>query len=372
MIHWESLTDERARQVWDQALTQFSDCSPFQSYAWGEYRRGVGWETYRWAALNDQGEIVAMMQGYVRRHRFGFGLLWSEGGPVGDLSVCDESLQTAIKQTVGLKRIYCRFRCDRARSIEDVLVLNTKGWSLPWAPLNSNFSMILDLTKDDNALLSGCGRNWRRNLRRAGEKNLTVRPWLNPTVDEILSVYESMQTAKGLEEQHSRQEIEQLLENLGPQLVLYRCDDENGHVASLGGALVVGGYGNLWLMATTEEGRKLNAAYGVFWALVQQCKTMGVHSCDLGGIDPVRNHGVYRFKKDSGAAPLELLGEWDWASRPWVRWIGNWAIAQRGRLRRAENAFTNTRTVVPEPRSAGEAPKSLGQVGEEPVAVRAN
>lgn len=372
MIRWESLTDEKARQVWDQALTRFSDCSPFQSYAWGEYRRGLGWETHRWVALNDQNEIVAMMQGYVRRHRFGFGMLWSEGGPVGDLSVCDESLQAVIKRTVGLKRLYCRFRCDRARKTEDVLVLNSKGWSFPWAPLNSNLSMILDLTKDGDALLAGCARKWRGKLRRVGENNETVRPWLDPNADEILSVYESMQKAKGLGEQQSRKEIEQLLENLGPQLVLYRCDDEHGRIVSLGGALVIGGYANLWLMATTEEGRKLNAAFGVFWALVQQCRKMGVHSYDLGGIDPVRNHGVYRFKKDSGAAPIELLGEWDWASRPWLRWIGNWAIAQRSRLRRAENAFNNARTVVPSPRVANAAPEALGHAGKEPAAVRAN
>jgi len=54
------------------------------------------------------------------------------------------------------------------------------------------------------------------------------------------------------------------------------------------------------------------------------------------GIDPVRNPGVYRFKRASGAEPIELLGEWDWASRPWLRWVGNWAIAQRARVRRAE------------------------------------
>ena len=85
MVRWELLTDEEARRVWDQTLVRFSDCAPFQTYVWGEYRRGLGWEPYRWAAFNEAGEVVAMMQGYLRRHLFGLGLVWSEGGPVDSL-----------------------------------------------------------------------------------------------------------------------------------------------------------------------------------------------------------------------------------------------------------------------------------------------
>jgi lipid II:glycine glycyltransferase (peptidoglycan interpeptide bridge formation enzyme) len=122
-------------------------------------------------------------------------------------------------------------------------------------------------------------------------------------------------------------------------LILYRSDDERGELMSLGGALVFGSQANLWLFATTEQGRTSRAAYSVFWALVQHCKRIGVTSYDLGGIDPVNNAGVYRFKKDSGATPVELLGEWDWSPQPWLRWFGNWAIQQRSRVRRAEKVL---------------------------------
>lgn len=339
MIRWEAFTDERARVAWDEALMRFPACSPFQCYAWGEYRRGLGWRTYRWAAFNEQDEIVAMLQAYVRRHRFGVGLLWSEGGPVGDLSACDESLRLAIKETVGLKRLYCRFRCDRARGVHDVLRLKVQGWCVPWAELNTSYTIVLDLTPGEDALLTSAARNWRGNLRRSKKSNLTTRHWLTATADEIHAAFESMQKAKGLDEQHSREEIEQLLDKVGDRLILYRCDDEHGELMSLAGALVFGREANLWLFATTEAGRNLSASYAVFWKLVQHCQKGGVTAYDLGGIDPVNNPGVYRFKKDTGATPVELLGEWDWATRPWLRWFGNWAIAQRRRIKRAESAL---------------------------------
>ena len=113
MARWEMLSDEEARRCWDQVLVRFADYSPFQTYAWGEYRRGLDWEPCRWAAFNEEGEIIAMMQGALRRHAFGIGLIWCEGGPVGDLSACDDGLHQAILRTTGLKRTYCRFRCDR-------------------------------------------------------------------------------------------------------------------------------------------------------------------------------------------------------------------------------------------------------------------
>jgi lipid II:glycine glycyltransferase (peptidoglycan interpeptide bridge formation enzyme) len=87
--------------------------------------------------------------------------------------------------------------------------------------------------------------------------------------------------------------------------------------------------------ATSEEGRKVQASFGIFWAVIQHCQRLGVQSCDLAGIDPVGNHGVYRFKKGIGGVPLEYLGEWDWATSPWLRWLGNWGISRREQVAKA-------------------------------------
>lgn len=339
MATWQLLSDEVALQVWDEALLKFTDYSPYQSYAFGEYRRALGWEPCRWAAFNERGEIVALMLGSLRRYPLKLGLIWCEGGPVGDLSACDEGLQAAIKETTGLRWVYCRFRCDRARSIEDVLRLSAHGWYRSWFTLTPCYSMQLDLTRDEKTTLSACEHNWRRNLRRANESNLTVRRWLDPDVDEVMSVYASMQSLKGLGEQHSREEIAELWKNLGHRIVLYRCDDENGALVSLLGWVVFGNRAWGILSANSEQGRKVHSSYLMYWTLIQHCRNNQIESCDLAGIDPVENNGVYRFKRGTGAAPLEYLGEWDWASHSWLRWFGNWAIARRSRIRQAESAL---------------------------------
>jgi len=335
MTEWKSLSDSEANTTWDETLARFPDCSPFQAYAWGEYRRGLGWKPHRFIAFADD-KVVAMIQAYVRRYAFGIGLVWSEGGPTGDLAAFDEKFHQLVRATTGLSRFYFRFRGDRRRHTEDTLRLSALGWSLPWSPLVSNYSMIVDLTQDDDQLLARCERNWRRNLKRAQESGLTIKRWVNPTAAEVLTIYASMQTVKGLEEQHSHNEIEELIKRLGERLVLLRCDDDQGQLLSLMGGIILGDNAVSVLSATSERGRELHASYAIFRAMLQHCRALGAKNYDLAGIDPVRNPGVYRFKRASGAEPIELLGEWDWASRPWLRWVGNWAIAQRARVRRAE------------------------------------
>src|ERR1043165_7904650 len=349
MITWKKLTEEEARQSWDQTLARFVACAPFQSHAWGEYRKSLSWEQCRWVAVNETDEVVTMMQASLRRYPGGVGLLWCEGGPVGDLAACNEGLQTAIKETTGLKLVYCRFRCDRQRNIEDALRLTALGWKLPWSPLTTCYSMIVNLDQPEDRLLAGLDRNWRRNLRRFQEGNLKVTQWLDPTADEVFAVYDSMQNAKGLEEQLSRDEIAQILANLKRQLVLYRCHDENGQVMSLLGCLVIGERACCVLSATSEAGRNVNSSYGVFWALFQHCQRIGVKSLDLAGIDPIRNHGVYRFKRATGAVAIEYLGEWDRASNSRMRWFGNWAIERRDLLKRVSSTLAITRSVAKTP-----------------------
>lgn len=329
MATWRLLTDDEARNSWDEALLKFDDYSPFQSYAWGEYRRALGWEPCRWAAFNEKGEVVAMMSGVLRRYPLKVGLIWCEGGPIGDLTLCNDDLQDAIRKTVGLKRLYCRFRCDREREIQDALQLTSMGWNRSWFNLTSNFSMMFDLRNDETQTLANCGRNWKRNLKASRTAKLNVRQWLDASPEEVLSVYLSMQTVKGLDEQHSHDEIAQLLKSCRQNLVLYRCDDESGQLVSLLGWLVLGNRAWSVVCATNERGRQLGASHAIFWEMYQHCRRIGLESCDLAGIDPIKNHGVYRFKKDTGAQHLEYLGEWDWATSELLRFGGNWGISRR-------------------------------------------
>lgn len=85
-----------------------------------------------------------------------------------------------------------------------------------------------------------------------------------------------------------------------------------GHVASL-----MGDTGVYLLGATSSVGRKLNVAYLLQWQAIQKSKTAGCLWYDLGGIDPVGNPGVYRFKKRMGGEEITMPGPFEFKATGW-------------------------------------------------------
>jgi CelD/BcsL family acetyltransferase involved in cellulose biosynthesis len=329
---WEKLSFESAQMIWDENLTRFDDYSPFQTYAWGEYNRAVGWSPIHLVARDESGEICAMMLGLIRRFPLSIGLLWCEGGPAGDITTWNEDLQKAISRETGIKRLYCRIRCDRERNINDALALNHQGWMRSWVIMNSAWTMEIDLNQSEEELLKNCSGNWRRNLKSAEKENLKVSLWANPEPDEIYKVFAEMQNLKDLPELFSRDELENIFKHAGANLICFRGEDENGNIVAVRTCLHVGQKACEFMGATSQRGRDLRVSYLITWKLLQECRRRGIKFYDLCGIDPFDNPGGYRFKKQTGAKPLEALGEWDTASSEWMRWFGNWAIWRKNRI----------------------------------------
>ena len=331
MVRWELLKDGLAEDIWNKNLTKFSDCTIFQSFAWGEYKRLFGWKVYRWVAFDEKKEIVAMMQGLLRRYPVNFGLIWIPGGPVGNVLYWNNDMKQKIVETTGLNNIYFRLYSNKNYSIDDAQLLKKNGWLKTIYDLNAGLSMYYNPCKNDDQLLKECSTNWRHNLRRSQKYNLSIKQWINPDINEMLAIYNSMEMFKNIEQQYSRQELENILKQLGNSMVLYRCDDENGKLVGFRGCSIVADKGSELFAATSVQGRKMYASYALFWTLIRHCRTLGVQYYDMGGIDPQKNKGVYDFKKGTGAIPLEYLGEWEWASSEWLRWGVNFAIKYRSR-----------------------------------------
>lgn len=327
---WRLLADEVARATWDAHLARFADCTPFQLYGYGEQMRAAGWQPQRFAYFAEDGSIRAMMQGNLKRYPLGLGLLWSPGAPVGDLALCGCELRRTLKSALRCHTLYCRFRNDRAHDDHDANELARGGWSPVRNKLTSNRSLSLDpcATKAGDAL-PDLARNWRRNLRKAAASDLVVRRWLAPDAAEAAALYREMEERKEIVEQYSVDELRSLFSHLDSNIVLYRCDDREGNLLALRGALVVGKRAWDTFAASSARGRERGASYLLFVKLVEHLRADDVRFYDLGGIDPEANPGVYRFKSETGALPLDYLGEWDWASALGVRRACDFAIRHR-------------------------------------------
>jgi hypothetical protein len=228
LVKWEILGDEIAKESWDRELSRFEGFTLYQCYAWGEHSRSFGWVPFRWVARENGREIVAMVQALYKPYKLGIGMLWSSGGPVGDVSVWGEGLRQVALESTGAKGLYYRFFSNRECTQEDKEALESLGWRRCAWKLRSGLSMKLYLDREPEELRRGFSRNWRHNLNRSEKAKLRISQWINPDIDEIVAVYQSMETYKDLKEQFSRQELESIFQNLAEQIVLYRCDNEIG------------------------------------------------------------------------------------------------------------------------------------------------
>ena len=312
---------------WDARLRTLAFPSVHQGFRWAEHRRRFGWIPLRLVAHRDA-RVVAMAQANVRIVLRGICVVWVPGGPVGDLTECGDALRRTMLAAVGARFTTIRINPDRPTSEDDDSTLTANGWSKSRRTLLSGSTLHYrpDLPESDR--LSHLTRNWRHNLRRGQKRGLDATRWLDPSPDLVRRTYEAMHEFKGLDrlsDDVTREWIDSVLDAYGDDCIMVRCDDPEGNLLALRGALVLGDRAFDTFAAATPEGRKTYASYVAFWKLMELCAARGVTTYDMGGADAVNNRGVYDFKQGTGATSVTTTGEWEYA-RP--RLLGN-VVARR-------------------------------------------
>ena len=314
-IEWT--TWDGSANDWDRQLTQLSGWSVYQSFRWGEHRRHFGWTPLRLVATRN-GRVVAMIQVQIRRYLSVVGLAWSPGGPAGDLSVCGEPMRDAIASASGARYLVYRLNVMRSYGDADAATMVDHGWTKSRYTLVSGLSLLYHLTESDETREAQLTKNWRHNLRRSFKRDITAYHWNKPVPSEMKVVYDQMHSYKGIEHlahHNTLESITSLIAQFGEDCIVVRCDDKDGNIIALRGALVIGDQAWDTFAAATPEGRKTYASYKAFWELMRLCKERGVVTYDMGGADPINNRGVYDFKHGTGAGVVRFLGEWEY-SRP--------------------------------------------------------
>ena len=216
----------------------------------------------------------------------------------------------------------------REANEKDAAALSRAGWKRVSRPFNKPLTFSLDLSKGLSAVEKNLSSNWAHNLRR-GQKRVAVRRLENPDVKELAALYQEMAGFKSIKLQQTEDSIKAHVEALGAELILWRADDEQGKALAFRAGAVAGATGWDLLAAASPAARKVYASYALFWKVVEEAAARGAKRYDLGGADPDEARGVFDFKKGTGAAPYEYLGEWDWSRPAILRPALGWACTNR-------------------------------------------
>ena len=253
-----------------------------------------------------------MAQGLLRKYPGRSGIVWIPGGPAGSVEAWD-GLRQAILRSTGVSFLYCRFNSFRTRRAQDEHALELAGWRRPRVKLTTGLSLRYGISAPQAERLAACSANWRHNLKRSQKYHLKVERWESPDAAVLRSIYAEMEGHKQLATQFSEADLKSILQHFAERVLVCRALDAAGNLQAIRGCVVTGEMAWDLLAATAVAGRKTYASYAVFWDLIEECYRRGVREYDLSSVDPDRNKGVYDFKRGTGAAPVEYLGEWEWA-----------------------------------------------------------
>jgi lipid II:glycine glycyltransferase (peptidoglycan interpeptide bridge formation enzyme) len=171
-------------------------------------------------------------------------------------------------------------------------------------------TIAVDLSSGEGNLLKNLDGKWRTDLNFAKKADLAVD--VGATADlfsRFQSLYESMRERKGFSSVLEPEFFFKLHpESIGLRVMIAHRHgrDAAGHVESMLGGSAIYLFG-----ASNEVGRQAKAAYLLNWLALVHAQERGVAWYDLGGIDPVANPGVYRFKGRMGGQEMEAAGPYE-------------------------------------------------------------
>lgn len=277
---------------WDKNLSMLRG-HPLQSALWGDARGEVdGIKDYRWLVRKD-GQVVWMARFEERRVPFGGRVAWIPKGPT--LIACPEILEIEHAFSKHLKEAgFVLVVTDRWHLVDE-----TPAMTLPKRPR----TIRIDLARGSAELWQVLDKQWRYGVGRARREGVICEQ----TQDEqdiacFFALCKDISHSKGFQLPGSFELVARLL----------RSDHCGGVSAHLFVARVPGGLGAgacilrcgrsvhyLW-GASDRRHAKFRAGEAVQWAVIEWAIEQGCELYDLEGIDPVKNPGVYEFKKKMG------------------------------------------------------------------------
>lgn len=300
--------------------------TPFlQSWAWGEFQIAVG-RTVRRVAAVDNKNIIGAMQCIIQRHGLGVVSLNVYRGPLidGSLSVeaYSQTLDALLEMLVALGKehdatyLHLEPPFDR-RSPQATLLIDRLGWRTSPCSQPPD-SLLLDLARSEDELLSQMHEKTRYNIRLADRKGVRVEELREPdAIDAFLRLTHVTAARDGIHA-HADGYYKAFLRTLAPadeaRLFLAWYGDE---VVAANLVVACGDTVTYVHGASGNGHRNVMAPHLLQWRQIQWARARGSRWYDFWGVAPLGSSdahpwaGITRFKKGFGGEERHYLAALD-------------------------------------------------------------
>jgi lipid II:glycine glycyltransferase (peptidoglycan interpeptide bridge formation enzyme) len=324
MSKW-TLMVTTTRESWNNILNTLNCNNLYQTYEWGKIQSTKYWTPYQFVLKSDTGNVLSAVQ-ILSKKKFGINIIWIPGGIAGNIKNLDNSLRLAIKNHLKSYLLYIRCNIHLQSDSKNITSLQNNGWTKPLKKLTNEKSMHLDVSCDEETRLLLVSKNWRHNLRRAKKRSGEVKRIQTPKIDELVDLYVEMESRKSLPAQFTKKQLTKVFEVFSDNLFYYECRDDSGELIAFRAIAVINDMGWDLLAASNLIARKQYSTYAIIWQILNELHSYGTRTCELGGIDPENNSGVYNFKKGLGGVEIDYLGEYEWSNNKLLKYLISFSL----------------------------------------------
>ncbi len=339
LIEAESAAD------WDARLAGLPHSHLLQSWAWGEFKAGYGWQARRLAWETPDGPAAAQV--LTRSALRSLRVLYVPKGPLLDwqnaplrarvlddlqalarreraiLIKIDPDVVTALGATTGATT--GAPGAEQAAPIGQVLQadLARRGWMFSRDQIQFRNTVCLDLMPSEPDLLAAMKQKTRYNLRLAERKGVQVRLGAPADLDLLYRLYAETSVRDGFVIRGLDYYRDAWGRFMAAGLAQPFVAEVDGQPV---GALIIFRFARTaWYMygMSRDAHRDKMPNHLLQWEAIRWSKARGCTTYDFWGApdefvesDPL--WGVWRFKEGFGGQFVRHLGAWDYAPVPWL------------------------------------------------------
>lgn len=186
------------------------------------------------------------------------------------------------------------------------------------------FNFWLDLHgRDEESVLSGMSKYWRKNIRKAQRAEIEVMSGSRVDLGEVHTLYSETADRNHFAHQplsYFHTLWDSMGEDFPGSFHLHLARSEDMLVAA-NASVQVGTRAQGVFATTSTRQPKVKPSNAVYWAVLRQAIADGAELYDLGGVsdaldDADPTSGLVRFKAEMGANAHEYVGAWDLPLEP--------------------------------------------------------
>ncbi len=304
-----------------------------QTADWGQLKANYGWRVRRLRAGMSGAQVL------LRDLPLGAKLAYIPKGPVGKWG---PQLLTALDDLCRQEGAFAlKVEPDITWSNSLTSEMTELGFQRSPHSIQPPRTIVVDIRPDEDDILAAMKQKTRYNIRLAGRKGVTVRPWED--VKAFTKMMDRTADRQGFGV-HVAEYYKEAYERFHPDdsCEILLAEFEGNPLASL---MVFARGRRAWYFygASTPQERDRMPTYALQWAAIRWAKQLGCATYDLWGIPDAEEEtlerqftersdglwGVYRFKRGFGGEVQRFAGAWDRVYNPFLyrayrllaRWI---------------------------------------------------